>query len=128
MAGARRNTHPSHLRSTAWELIRFEPVRDVRPKYARKQPKSASAFNCPRYSTCCYAQLPASFTNFLHYCSPSPGFYDAGKEQRQTRRQSIWMPPHPDYRCPTSIIPHFYAKCPYCCNPRNLSWLSTCTE
>ena len=81
MAGARRNTHPSHLRSTAWELIRFEPVRDVRPKYARKQPKSASAFNCPRYSTCCYAQLPASFTNFLHYCSPSPGFMRQGKNR-----------------------------------------------
>ena len=25
--------------------------------------------------TCCYAELAASFTNFLHYCLQSSGFY-----------------------------------------------------
>ena len=27
--------------------------------------------------TCCYAELAASFTNFLHYCLQSSGFYGA---------------------------------------------------
>jgi len=29
---------------------------------------------------------------------------------------------------PTSIIPHFYARCPSCRNPTNLSWLGTGTK
>jgi len=33
----------------------------------------------PGRSTCCFAELAASFINFLHYCSPSSGFCGAGK-------------------------------------------------
>jgi len=29
---------------------------------------------------------------------------------------------------PTSIIPHFYARCPSCRNPPTLSWLWTGTK
>jgi len=36
----------------------------------------------PGHHTYCYAELTASFINFLHYCSPSSGFYDAGKDNR----------------------------------------------
>jgi len=34
------------------------------------------------HSTHCYAELTASFIHFLHYCSPSSGFYGAGKDNR----------------------------------------------
>jgi len=30
----------------------------------------------------CYAELTASFINFLHHCLPSSGFYGAGKDNR----------------------------------------------
>ena len=36
----------------------------------------------PGYGTYCYPELSASFINFLHYCSPSSGFYGAGKDNR----------------------------------------------
>ena len=36
----------------------------------------------PGYGTYCYPELAASFINFLHYCSPSSGFYGAGKDNR----------------------------------------------
>jgi len=29
---------------------------------------------------------------------------------------------------PTSLIPHFYAECPFCCNSPNFSWLGTGTN
>ena len=48
--------------------------------------------------------------------------------QRQTHRQPggchyIWT-----NQRPTSLIPHFYARCPSCLNPPNLSWLETGTK
>ena len=36
----------------------------------------------PGHSTYWYTELLASFINFLHYCSPSSGFYGAGKDNR----------------------------------------------
>jgi len=39
----------------------------------------------PGHSTYCYAELTASFINFLHYCSPSFGFYGAGKDNKSTQ-------------------------------------------
>jgi len=36
----------------------------------------------PGRSTYCYAKLAASFINLLHYCLPTSGFYDAGKNNR----------------------------------------------
>jgi len=33
----------------------------------------------PGHSTYCYTELAASFINFLHYCSPTSGFYGAEK-------------------------------------------------
>jgi len=54
---------------------------------------TASAFNLtmdqyagsPGRSTYCYAELAVSFINFLHYCSPSSGFYGAWKDSRGRR-------------------------------------------
>ena len=57
-----------------------------------------------------------------------------GRYHRQTHRQSGSAPLHPDYysiltsQQPTSLIPHFYARCPSCHNPSNLSWLGTGTK
>jgi len=34
----------------------------------------------PSYSTYCYAELAASFINFIYYCSPSSVCYGAGKD------------------------------------------------
>ena len=36
----------------------------------------------PGHSTYSYAELAASFINFLHYCLPTSGFYGAGKDNR----------------------------------------------
>jgi len=34
----------------------------------------------PGRCTYCYAELAASFINFLQYCAPSSGFYGAGED------------------------------------------------
>ena len=39
----------------------------------------------PGHSTYCYVKITASFINFLHYCSPSSGFYGVGKDNRGRR-------------------------------------------
>jgi len=39
----------------------------------------------PGRSTYCYAELAASFINFIYYCSPSSGFYGAGKDNKDRR-------------------------------------------
>ena len=56
------------------------------------------------HSTYCYAELAASFINFLHHYSLSSGFYGA-KDSRQVHGQYIWTPLHPAVSAPTSIIP-----------------------
>jgi len=55
----------------------------------------------PGHSTNCYAELAASFVNFLHYCSPSSGFYGAGNDNRGrcTNKPS---------GCPTFVILPFF--------------------
>jgi len=51
-----------------------------------------------------------------------------GRYQRQTHQQFGWAPLHPTSQWPTSLIPHFYTRCPFCCNPPNLFWLWTGTK
>jgi len=101
----------------------FEPIK---PAYNQSRPPltdygSVCGQSWSQYL--CYAELAASFINFLHYYSPSSGFH--GKDNRG--RQSIWTSPHPDYRCPTSTIPHFTPNAPSCRHPPNLVWLETST-
>ena len=60
------------------------------------------------HNTYCYAKLAASCISFHHYCSPSSGFYGAGKDNRQrhtdnpSRCHPIWT-----IGVPTSIISPF---------------------
>ena len=35
----------------------------------------------PGHNIYCYAELTASFVNFLHYCLPSSGLYGTGKDK-----------------------------------------------
>jgi len=80
----------------------------------------------PGHSTYSYAELIASFMNFLHLLD----FMEQGKiteENAPTIRldatpSRLLEPPSP------SPPPHFYAKCPFCHNPPNLSWLGTGTK
>jgi len=72
----------------------------------------------------CCAQLAASFINFLHYCSPSSGFYGAGKDRGRHTDNPSGCHPIRTIVAPISIIPPFYAECLFCCNPPNLSWLA----
>jgi len=52
------------------------------------------------------------------------------RKHRQTHRQSVWSGRYfiQTVSAPASIVPHFYAKCRYYCNPPSLSWLGTGTE
>ena len=52
--------------------------------------------------------LAASFVNFIHYCSPSSGFYGAGKDNRG-RRTDFPSGCHPIWTIgvPESLIPRF---------------------
>ena len=60
----------------------------------------------PGRSTYCYAELAASFINFLHYCSPTSGFYGAGKDNRGRRTDnSSGRHPIRTIGAPTSITP-----------------------
>ena len=71
-----------------------------------------------------------SWSQFLYnYCLQTCGFYGAGKDNRG-RRTDNPSGRHPirSIGAPTSIIPHFYAKCPFWRNPPNLSWLWTGTD
>ena len=80
----------------------------------------------PSRSTYCYAELAASFINFLHYCSPSFGFYGVGKDNRGRCTDNpsgchlIWT-----IGAPISIIAPFLHRMPFLLNPPNLSWLGT---
>jgi len=81
----------------------------------------------------CYAELAASFINFLHYCLLSSVFYGAGKDNRGglTDSPSAHHPsPHLDCRCPTSIIsPIFMPNALSIATlPIFLSWLGTGTK
>ena len=81
----------------------------------------------------CYAELAASFINFLHYCLLSSVFYGAGKDNRGglTDSPSAHHPsPHLDCRCPTSIIsPIFMPNALSIVTlPIFLSWLGTGTK
>jgi len=62
----------------------------------------------PGCSTYCYAELAASFINFLYHCSPSSGLYGAGKDNRGRHTDSPYGH-HPirTTSAPTSFIPHF---------------------
>jgi len=67
------------------------------------------------YSTYCYAKLTESFINLLHYCSSSSGLYGAEKDNRGRRTNNAYgRNPIRTIGAPTSIIPHFYAECPFC--------------
>ena len=114
-------------KSTACELIPsrcFEPARVVRSNYRRPayNPSqldgwlklTASTFNRLWISmptvlvtvptvmqNYCYAELTASFINFLHHCLPSSGFYGAGKDNRG-RCTKI----HPIYTISAPNLPH----------------------
>ena len=81
----------------------------------------------------CYAELAASFINFLHYCLLSSVFYGAGKDNRGglTDSPSAHHPsPHLDCRCPTSIVsPIFMPNALSIATlPIFLSWLGTGTK
>ena len=83
----------------------------------------------PGRSTYCYAELAASFIDFLHCCSPSSRFYAAGKDNRGRRTDNPFgRYPILTVGAPTSFIPHFYVECHFCHNRPNLSWLGTGTE
>ena len=72
--------------------------------------------NSPGHSTYCYVELAASFINFLHYCSPSSGFYGVGKDNRGrctdnlSGHQTIRPPP-------TSIISPFVCRMSFLLQP-----------
>jgi len=92
----------------------------------------------PGRSNYCYAELTASFVNFLHCCLPSSGFYCAafmvqGKiteaDALTVCLDAIGTPPRPDYRCPHLRHPHiFMPNALFCHNPSSLSWLGTGSE
>jgi len=50
------------------------------------------------------------------------------KCQTMSHRPSGWAPLHRTNQLAISIISHFYARCPSCCNLPNLSWLGTGTK
>jgi len=82
----------------------------------------------PGHSTYCYAELAASFINFLHYCSPFTGFNGAGKDNRG-RGTDNPSGRHPirTIGAPTSITP-ILCQVPFLRNPPNLSWIGKITE
>jgi len=65
----------------------------------------------PGHSTCCDAELTASFINFLHYCSASSGFHGAGKDNGTIGP-------------PTAIIHPFLRRMPFLpqCSRFILAW------
>jgi len=84
----------------------------------------------------CIATVPYWKRTIDHYAGrPGPiptvmpsGFYGAGKDN--TGRCTVNLAgchPIQTIGAPTSIISHFYAECPFCLNPPNLSWLGTGT-
>jgi len=72
----------------------------------------------PGYSTYCNT----SFTNFLHHCSPSSGFYGARKDNRG-RCTDNPSGCHPIRT--VGALPPLLRQMPVCRNPPNLSWLGT---
>jgi len=82
----------------------------------------------PGHSTYCYAELAASFINFLNYCSPSSGFYSAGKDNRSRLTDNL-SGRHPIRTIDASTSSrHFYAERPFCRNPPNSYWPGTGAE
>ena len=63
----------------------------------------------PGHSTYCYAEVAASFINFLHYRSPFSGLCDAGKDNRGRCTDSL-SGHHPIWTIDarTSIIPPIF--------------------
>jgi len=62
-------------------------------------------------SICCYAELAASFINFLHYCLLSSRFCDAGKYSRgRCTDSSSGCRPIRTIGAPTSLIPPFLSQ------------------
>ena len=62
-------------------------------------------------SICCYAELAASFVNFLHYCLLSSRFCDAGKYSRGRCTDSAsGCRPIRTIGAPTSLIPPFLSQ------------------
>ena len=72
----------------------------------------------PGHSTYCYAEVAASFINFLHYRSPFSGLCDAGKDDRGRCTDSL-SGHHPIWTidAPTSIIPPFLHWMPFLPQP-----------
>ena len=79
----------------------------------------------PGHSTCCDAELTASFINFLHYCSASSGFHGAGKDNRGRCIDNL-SDCHPiGTVCPpTAIIHPFLRRMPFLpqCSRFILAW------
>ena len=119
-------THPLHGALSQRVLLDR-----IKPAYNPSRPDgrlrlTATTFNrlwiSSQYtSTYCYAELAASFINFLHYCSPSSGFYGAGKDNRG--RQTDATPSRLLVR-PLPSSPHFHTKCLFVPQPLQfiLAW------
>jgi len=145
-ASTRRNIHPltpmkkkkdAHTQHTRSALSQRGLLDPIKPAYNHSRPNgrlklTASAFDymdqyasSPCRSTYCYTELVASFTNFLHYYSPSSGFCGAGKDNRGRRtdnpseRHPIWT-----IGAPTSIILLFWRRMPFLLQPSQfiLAW------
>ena len=70
----------------------------------------------PGHSTCCYAELTSSIIacHLLNlWCRER---YRGRHTNNPSGHHPIW-----NIGAPTSNIPHFYAECPFCHNPPNLS-------
>ena len=85
---------------------------------------TASAFNWLSISMpAILVTLPTcpSLINFFHYCLPSSGFCDEEKDNRGRCTNNLLSGHHPirTIGAPISIVPHFYAKCPFYHNPPN---------
>jgi len=59
----------------------------------------------PGLSTYCYAELAVAFINFLHYYSPSTGFYGTGAPTIRLGRHPIRI-----ISAPSPSSQHFYAE------------------
>jgi len=73
---------------------------------------------------------PFSGTTLVNRCQKkSSGLFGAMGDIRgrhtdsPARRHSVWT-----NQQPISLIPHFYAECPFCRSPPNLCWLGTGTK
>ena len=68
-----------------------------------------AVFQRPGHSNYCHTELAASFSDFLHYCSPSSGFCGAAKDNRGRHTDnSSGSHPIQTVHPPISIVTHFW--------------------